>query len=224
MRLLIVEDELEMAGALEAAFRRVDILTDHVATLAEARSVLEYQNYDTIILDLSLPDGDGLEFLATLRKANHPTPVVILTAKGRLAERVTGLNHGADDYLPKPFAFEELLARLRAVTRRPNHLGAPKARFGRLTLDFEFREVRVDGLALKLPRRELLVLEALMRRAGRIVPRENLMEAVFGFADDVQSNTLDTHVSRLRGKLARTDAGLVIRRARGIGYALMEST
>lgn len=213
-----------MAGALEAAFRRVDILTDHAATLTEAGLMLECQQHDAIVLDLSLPDGDGLEFLATLRQANHATPVVILTAKGRLAERVIGLNHGADDYLPKPFAFEELLARLRAVTRRPSQLSALKARFGRLTLDFEFREVRVEGRSLNLPRRELLVLEALMRRAGRIVPRDSLMEAVFGFDDDVQTNALDTHVSRLRGKLARCDAGLVIHRARGIGYALMEST
>lgn len=212
-----------MAGALAAAFRRVDILTDHAASLAEAGSMLECQYYDAIILDLSLPDGDGLEFLAILRQANHPTPVVVLTARGRLTERVIGLNHGADDYLPKPFAFEELLARLRAVTRRPSQLGTAKARFGRLTLDLEFREVRVEGQALDLPRRELLVLEALMRRAGRIVPRESLMEAVFGFEDDVQSNALDSHISRLRGKLARTDAGLVIHRARGIGYALMES-
>lgn len=224
MRLLIVEDELETARALQSAFRRVDILTDHAASLADATSMLECQNYDAITLDLSLPDGDGLEFLATLREANHLTPVVILTANGRLAERVVGLNHGADDYLTKPFAFEELLARLRAVTRRPHQMVAGKARFGRLTLDFEFREARVDGLALNLPRRELLVLEILMRRAGRIIPRENLMEAVFGFADDVQSNALDTHISRLRSKLAGADAGLVIQRARGIGYALMEST
>lgn len=223
MRLLIVEDELETASALQSAFRRVDILTDHATSVADATSMVECQNYDAITLDLSLPDGDGLEFLAALREANHLTPVVILTANGRLAERVVGLNHGADDYLTKPFAFEELLARLRAVTRRPHQLAAGKGRFGRLTLDFEFREVRVDGLPLNLPRRELLVLETLMRRAGRIVPRENLMEAVFGFADDVQSNALDSHVSRLRGKLAEADAGLVIRRARGIGYALMES-
>ncbi|MDQ0472042.1 response regulator transcription factor [Labrys wisconsinensis] len=222
MRLLLVEDEPEMAMALQSALRRHDIVADHAEGLATASEMIEAGTYDVIVLDRGLPDGDGLSFIPTLRRRDIKIPVLVLTARGRLAERVAGLDGGADDYLAKPFAFAELLARLRAVMRRPEQLRPVVVRLGRLTLDLDHREAQVEGMRFDLPRRELLVLEALMRRVGRMVTREVLMEAVFGLADEVQSNTLDSHVSRLRRKLADADADVVINGIRGVGYVLME--
>jgi len=222
VRLLLVEDEPEMAMALQSALRRHDIVADHAEGLATASEMIEAGTYDVIVLDRGLPDGDGLSFIPTLRRRDIKIPVLVLTARGRLAERVAGLDGGADDYLAKPFAFAELLARLRAVMRRPEQLRPVVVRLGRLTLDLDHREAQVEGMRFDLPRRELLVLEALMRRVGRMVTREVLMEAVFGLADEVQSNTLDSHVSRLRRKLADADADVVINGIRGVGYVLME--
>ncbi|MDH7796807.1 DNA-binding response OmpR family regulator [Beijerinckia sp. GAS462] len=222
VRLLLVEDEPEMAAALQSALQRHGILADHAEELAIAFEMVEIGTYDAIILDLGLPDGDGLSLIPRLRRQKIRTPVIVLTARGGLAERVAGLDGGADDYLPKPFAFAELLARLRAVMRRPEQLQPMLAELGRLSLDLDHREAKVDGMRFILPRRELLVLEALMRRAGRMVTRETLMAAVFGLADEVQSNTLDSHISRLRRKLADANANVTINGIRGVGYMLME--
>lgn len=222
MRLLVVEDEPEMALALQSALRRHDMIADHADTLASAMEMIPLGSYDAIILDRGLPDGDGLSLIPRIRQYRASIPVIVLTARGRLAERISGLDSGADDYLPKPFAFDELLARLRAVMRRPDHLRPMAVKLGRLSLDLDHREARVENMRFDLPRRELLVLEALMRRAGRMVPREILMEAVFGMGDEVQSNTLDSHVSRLRRKLADADAGVTINGVRGVGYMLLE--
>jgi len=222
MRLLLVEDEPEMAAALETALRRQDILVDRADGLELAREMAMEDLYDAIVLDRGLPDGDGLSLIPFLRSRHSRTPIIVLTARGRLPERVAGLDLGADDYLAKPFAFEELLARLRAVMRRPSQLRSMIVRVGRLAFDLEHREATVEGMPLDLPRRELLVLEALMRRAGRMVTRETLMEAVFGFADEVQSNTLDSHISRLRRRFADADSDVSIKGIRGVGYILME--
>ncbi|KQV27088.1 two-component system response regulator [Rhizobium sp. Root1203] len=222
MRLLLVEDEPEMAKALQSALKRHDMLADHAGDLSAACEMIEAVSYDAVVLDRGLPDGDGLTFIPTLRSLNQRIPVIVLTARGRLAERVAGLDGGADDYLAKPFAFEELLARLRALMRRPDYLRPMVVRLGRLSLHLDHREADVDGMAVKLPRRELLVLEALMRRAGRLVTREVLMDAVFSFSDEIQANTLDSHISRLRRKLADANADVVINGVRGVGYVLME--
>lgn len=222
MRLLLIEDEPQMVEALRAAFARHDILVDAVATIADAELIVRDGAYDAALLDRQLPDGDGLRFVASLRKRGDTLPVIVLTAMGHVPDRVAGLDLGADDYICKPFDFDELLARLRAVLRRPETLAAPSIAIGRLTFDPTHREVRVNGVPLCLPRRELLVLESLVRRAGRMVPRANLMEAVFGFDDEIQSNALDSHISRLRRRLAEADAGLVINVIRGVGYLLRE--
>ncbi len=220
MRLLLVEDEPQMAEALTAALSRYDIIVDHAPTLDIAENAARNNVHDVIVLDRQLPDGDGLTLLTYLRSIRSIVPVIVLTAKGALADRVSGLDLGADDYLAKPFAVEELLARIRALLRRPATMAPTTARLGRLEFSLDSREVRVDGELIDLPRRELLVLEALVRRQGRTVLRSALEEAVYSFDDEIQSNALDSHVSRLRKKLADTQAGVEIHAIRGVGYLL----
>jgi DNA-binding response OmpR family regulator len=220
VRILLVEDETELAVALAAALARHHAVVDHVPTLAAASAALASGVHDAVLLDRQLPDGDGLSLLPQLRARHIDTPVIVLTARGGLEDRVSGLDHGADDYLAKPFAVEEVLARLRAVLRRPGRVEADTLRIGRLCFDPRHREASIDGAPLLLPRRELLVLETLLQRQGRTVLRSALEEAVFGFDDAVQPNALDTHVSRLRGKLVR--AGVEIHGIRGVGYLLRE--
>ncbi|MET4088125.1 DNA-binding response OmpR family regulator [Bradyrhizobium sp. S3.5.5] len=220
MRILLVEDEAEMAGALASALKRYDMIVDHVPTLAEAEEAISADVHAAVLLDRQLPDGDGLALIPKLRARADGVPIIVLTARGELADRVAGLDSGADDYLAKPFAVEELLARLRAVLRRPAGVQPDIIRAGRLAFDFGHREASVDGAPLELPRRELLVLEALVRRMGRTVLRSALEEAVYSFDDEIQSNALDTHVSRLRRKLAEADAYVEIHGIRGVGYLL----
>lgn len=224
MRVLLVEDEPEMVTALRAALARHDMLVDHASHLHEAEAIAAEGNYDAIVLDRQLPDGDGLSLIPKLRERGSAVPVLVLTARGELADRVSGLDKGADDYLGKPFAFEELLARLRALLRRPASVQSDIARIGRLAFDSGHREASINGRPLDMPRRELLLLEALLHRMGRMVQRSVLMEAVYGLDDAVQPNALDTHVSRLRRKLAESDAGVTINGVRGLGYVLRETT
>jgi len=209
-----------MAGALASALKRYDMIVDHVPTLAEAEEAISADVHAAVLLDRQLPDGDGLALIPKLRARADGVPIIVLTARGELADRVAGLDSGADDYLAKPFAVEELLARLRAVLRRPAGVQPDIIRAGRLAFDFGHREASVDGAPLELPRRELLVLEALVRRMGRTVLRSALEEAVYSFDDEIQSNALDTHVSRLRRKLAEADAHVEIHGIRGVGYLL----
>lgn len=223
MRVLLVEDEPEMAAALRAALKKYDVVVDHVATLADAAEVVRHNAYAAVLLDRRLPDGDGLSLIPGLRAQGAGIPVIVLTARGGLADRVEGLDKGADDYLAKPFAVEELLARLRAVLRRPAGVLTETVAMGRLSFNFADREASVDGRPLALPRRELLVLETLLRRSGRAVPRATLEDAVYGIDDEIQSNALDTHVSRLRRKLSDACAGIEIHGIRGIGYLLRAS-
>jgi len=220
LRVLLVEDEPDMASALAAALKRYDMVVDLVATLADAEEAVASSAYEAILLDRQLPDGDGLSLIPKLRAKGVSVPVIVLTARGELADRVAGLNGGADDYLGKPFAVEELLARLRAVLRRPADLSSETVKLGRLSFDLGNREASVAGLPLDLPRRELLVLETLLRRMGRTVARSFLEEAVYSIDDEIQSNALDTHVSRLRRKLSEARADIEIHAIRGVGYLL----
>ncbi len=223
MRVLLVEDEPQMASALVAALKNYDMVVDHVSMLADAEEAVFVNAYAAILLDRQLPDGDGLTLISKLRARGAGVPVIVLTARGELPDRIAGLNTGADDYLGKPFAIEELLARLRAVLRRPADLPAEALRLGRLLFDVGNREASVDGRPLDLPRRELLVLEALLRRMGRTVARSALEEAVYSIDDEIQSNALDTHVSRLRRKLSEARAEIEIHGIRGVGYLLKHS-
>jgi len=222
MRILLVEDEAEMAAALASALKAYDMVVDHVPTLAEAEEAISAEVHSAVLLDRQLPDGDGLALIPKLRARADGVPIIVLTARGDLADRITGLDSGADDYLAKPFAVEELLARLRAVLRRPASLQLDIIKAGRVAFDCSHREVAIDGQPLDLPRRELLVLEALLRRMGRTVLRPTLEEAVYNFDDEIASNALDAHVSRLRRKLADSDAGVEIHSIRGVGYLLKQ--
>lgn len=223
MRLLLVEHELEMAAALSAALGRYDMILDHAPTLDHALAALANHVHDGIILDRQLPDGDGLSLIPRVRALKSGIPVIVLTARGAVDERVRGLDMGADDYLAKPFAVEELLARIRALMRRSPDIAPMTARIGKLVFDFDGRQAQVNGQLLDLPRRELLVLETLARRQGRTVQRSTLEESVYGYDDEIQSNSLDAHVSRLRRKLADTGAGVEIHSIRGVGYLLRPS-
>jgi DNA-binding response OmpR family regulator len=220
LRILLLEDELEMAAALTAALQARDAVVDHVSLLADAEEAALNLPYDVILLDRQVPDGDGLSIVPKLRAAGVDTPVIVLTARGDLDDRIGGLDTGADDYLVKPFAVEELLARLRAILRRPGNVRSEVMNFGKLSYDFGCHDILIDGERLELPRREVLVFEALARRFGRTVPRQALEEAVYGFAEDIQSNTLDAHISRLRRKLASVESDLEIHPVRGIGYLM----
>ncbi|WP_043611519.1 response regulator transcription factor [Ensifer sp. ZNC0028] len=222
MRVLLVEDEKELAGALKAALSHHRMIADHARDLAEAALILNDAVYDVVVLDRKLPDGDGLSLIPVIRARGNTVPVLMLTALDDLADRVAGLDGGADDYIGKPFAFEELLARLRALARRPVPVQSDVVTVGRLSFDLAHCEASVAGAPLKMPRRELLVLETLTRRMGRMVLRPALMEAVFGLDDEIQSNALDTHISRVRRKLADADAGVTINGIRGVGYLLRE--
>ncbi|QNQ08995.1 response regulator transcription factor [Sphingomonas alpina] len=222
MRILLIEDEMEMAAALRTVLEREGYVVNHVASLADAREALLSGCGDLVLLDRTLPDGDGLSLLAELRQGNPGMPVIVITARGDVIDRVSGLDHGADDYLAKPFAMEEMLARIRAVRRRPTTRPSQQVQLGQLVYDLVNSEAIVAGKRLDLPRRELLVLAALMRRRGRTVQRGALEDAVYGFDDEIQSNTLDSHISRLRRRLAEAGAEVEIHAIRGVGYLLCQ--
>ncbi|KKC38143.1 transcriptional regulator [Devosia epidermidihirudinis] len=218
MRILLVEDEMDMATALTAALSRHDIVVDHARTLEIAEEACRSGVHDAVLLDRKLPDGDGLSLIPVFRREQAGLPIIVLSALGSPENRVAGLDHGADDYLAKPFSTEELLARLRAVMRRPAQMGASMVSVGLLRFNLTAREAEVDGKPLELTRRELLALEVLVRRSGRTVTRSALEEAVYGFDDEIASNSLDAHISRLRRKL--TGAQVEIHGIRGLGYLL----
>ncbi len=220
MKILLVEDELELADTLRDALERERFIVDHVDRLDVAHEAALTGAYDLVLLDRTLPDGDGLSLVSPLRTARPGLPVIVLSARDRITDRVEGLDEGADDYLVKPFAFDELLARIPAVRRRPASIEVENVYVGKLAFDLTHDEASVGGERLILGRRELRVLAALTKRRGRTVLREVLEQAVYGFDDEVQSNALDSHVSRLRRKLAEADAGVEIHPIRGVGYLL----
>lgn len=223
MRLLLVEDEPDMAALLRGALARHDFVTDCVPSIEFAIEAIETVAHDLIILDRQLGDGDGASLIALIRKRRPHTPIVVLSARGGTNDRIEGLNLGADDYLAKPFVVDELVARLRAVLRRPSQVETAPIAMGNLSLDLGHGEVFVDGDKVDLPRREYLVLESLMRRAGRTVRRAVLEEEVYGSDDEIQSNSLEAHISRLRRKLADAGSAVEIHPVRGVGYLLRQS-
>jgi DNA-binding response OmpR family regulator len=220
MRILIVEDEPEMVELLSSALARHDFVADGVASIGLAQAAIDMLPYDLILLDRTLRDGDGATLIAYIREARPHTPTIVISARGAARDRVEGLNMGADDYLPKPFTIDELLARMHAVLRRPNRVETAPLSMGNVSLDQEHNEVAVNGDPLPLPRREYLVLESLMRRSGRTVRRASLEDEVYGVDDEIQSNSLEAHISRLRRKLIDAGSTVVIHPVRGVGYLL----
>lgn len=223
MRILLVEDELELVGPLSTALERERFVVDHTDSIEVAREAAALTAYDLALLDRTLPDGDGLSLVSELRAANPGLPIMMLTARGGVSDRIAGLDMGADDYLVKPFYLDELLARIRALRRRPAELASDEIRLGSLVFRLANEEALVSGTRLDLTRRETRVLATLIKRCRRAVLREALEQSVFGFDDDVQGNALDTHVSRLRKKLRDADAGVRIHAIRGVGYLLNEA-
>lgn len=224
MRILLVEDELQLAEALRAALERERFVVDHADRVATAREAAMTACFDLVLLDRTLPDGEGLSLVPALRASNPGLPIIVLSARGEVSDRIVGLDEGADDYLIKPFSLDEMLARIRAIRRRPAELAGEEIRVGSLVFDLSNEEATVAGVRMELPRRELRVLAALIKRRGRTVLRDSLEQAVFGFDDEVQSNTLDSHISRLRRKLSDADAGIEIHAIRGVGYLLRGSS
>lgn len=220
MRLLIVEDERRMADLTAEAFRGAGFAVDGVATAADGEAAIAATAYDAVVLDLGLPDRDGTGLLAYLGRKSERPPVLVLTARDAVEDRVAGLDAGADDYLVKPFAMVELVARVKALLRRPGGALGLRLEAGNVVLDTVGRDVQVAGQAVPLARHELAILEHLLRRLGRVVPKAVLEEKLYGMGEEPASNAVPVHVHHLRRKLVEASADCVIHTVRGVGYFL----
>ncbi|AOZ04310.1 DNA-binding response regulator (plasmid) [Cupriavidus sp. USMAHM13] len=216
MRVILIEDEPWLGEAVRDQIEKDGHPTDFVASLAEARRHLAAANYDLILLDLLLPDGRGLDFLRELRAGGSTVPVIILTALDQVSNRIAGLNAGADDYLVKPFDLSELSARVSAVSRRYSGNPNPVVKLGELHIDTAGRSVMRGDAHVDLTASEWALLEALIQRPGMIVSRSRLEDRLYSFNEEIGSNTIEVHMSRLRKKLGAD----VIETLRGLGYRL----
>ena len=221
MKLLLVEDDAEGAAYLKKALSESGHIVDHAAVGREGLLLAAGEPYDVIVLDRMLPQMDGLAILRTIRASGVKTPVLLLTALGGIDDRVEGLEAGGDDYLVKPFAMAELLARINALARRPpTQEVRTSMQIADLHLDLLSRQVTRAGQRVELQPREFQLLEYLMRHAGRVVTRTMLLESVWDFHFDPKTNIVETHMSRLRGKIDRGRAQELIHTVRGAGYCL----
>jgi len=224
MRLLLIEDHQRFAEHVKDGLEKEGFAVDAVESASGGEDAISTVQYDAIILDLGLPDSDGLSLLRSWRDNGDQTPVLILTARDGIDDRVLGLNSGGDDYLLKPFAMEELIARIRALLRRPGGVLGLVITAGNVSFDTTAREVQVDERTIAIPRRELGVLEQLMRRNGRVVPKDVLEDKIYGFGKEISSNSVEVHVSRLRKRLAGAGANIKVHTLRGVGYLLSEES
>ena len=222
MRLAVVEDNPELARLLAQGLKAEGYETDVLTTVAAARAAVSTTRYAALILDLGLPDGDGLSILRRDRQSQDPLPVLVLTARGGVHDRVNGLRSGADDYLVKPFALEELVARLEALLRRPGHLLGRSLQLANLVFDTESRQAFIDDKPQTLSAREVAVLELLMRRRGHVVSKKLLEDQIFGLSGEVASNAVEVYVHRLRKQLSEHGAKVQIHTVRGVGYIMAE--
>ena len=216
MRILLVEDDRSLANGLQTALRREGLAVDHVTTGKAALQAVQADAPDLIILDLGLPDMDGLEVLNSLRSGQQAPLVMVLTARDTTADKISGLDRGADDYLAKPFEMPELLARLRALERRITAVQTSDITIGPVTLDTLTHTVSVDGQDVELPRREFMLLKALMENPGRVMSREKLESRLYGWGEELASNSIEVHIHHVRKKIP---AGF-IKTIRGIGYTV----
>ena len=201
MRVLVVEDDPMIGRAVEAGLRHGGYAVDWVRDGADAARALANGVYELALLDLGLPRRDGLEILKNVRRSGGTLPVLIITARDSVADRIAGLDAGADDYLMKPFNLDELLARVRAVLRRHQGRSSPEMTYGALTVDPVQHRVFFQGVEVELSAREFAVLEALMKEPGAVVTREKLEDAVYGWGEEVGSNSIEVHLHHLRRKL-----------------------
>lgn len=220
MRTLLVDHHADLTRAVRVALGDSGFAVDVVGTLEQASSAFFCASYEILLLELALPDGDGLGWLRQLRSDGYSVPAVIMSSLDDLEKRIAIFNGGADDFLLKPVSTDELIARMRAILRRSTQMTDPIVAFGNLDFDPIARQVFVAGHPLIIARRELCILEHLLNRAGRIVPRAQLEDHLYSFNDEVSGNALEVGIYRLRGHLSRSGATPRIKTVRGIGYVL----
>ncbi len=216
MRVLLVEDDALLGEGLYTGLKQDGYAVDWIQDGDSAEVALSVEHFDILILDLGLPKQDGLQVLQKLRSKDDPIPVLILTARDSLDDRIKGLDIGADDYMVKPFDLEELNARMRALLRRSAGRAVPQLVHGNLTLDPAAHEVHCNGVAVDLPPKEFALLQALLESVGRVISKTKLQETLYSWEQDVASNTLEVHIHHLRKKLG---SGF-IRTIRGVGYII----
>ncbi|MGV2497600.1 response regulator [Pelagerythrobacter aerophilus] len=214
MRILIVEDDEVLLEGLRAGLAIEGFVTDAVETIEDARHAMDVVEYDAVVLDIALPDGSGLDLLHEWRRAGVVTPVLLLTARNAIRDRIEGLDGGADDYLGKPFDLDELGARIRAIGRRAKGVASTALVWRDIEIDVAHREVRRGGEPVTLSRREFAVLQILFEQPGRVFSRAQLEDRLYGWQEEVGSNAVEVHIHNLRGKLGRD----LIETVRGEGY------
>ncbi len=222
MRLLLVEDSARLSELLCRTLGREGFAVDAVGRADDAEAAIGATSYEMMLLDLGLPDRDGMELLREIRRRGIATPVLVLTSRDGKQDVVEGLNGGADDYLAKPFAMDELLARIRALLRRPGQPLGVVLRHGNIEFDTVERRIRVDGRDIDLSRRESGALECLMRRDERVVSKGDLEQSLYGFEEEVSANAIEVLIHRLRKKLSAAGASAEVHTLRGIGYILSD--
>jgi DNA-binding response OmpR family regulator len=220
MRILLVEDDALVADAIVRGLSMAGFTVDHAGSAELAQAAFGTEQFDLAIVDIGLPAADGLTLLRGLRQAGNATPILILTARYTLQDKMRAFDLGADDFLLKPFEQAELAARCKAIIRRSNLAPGGAVRLGRLSIDLIGHQLHLDSQPIELTRREWAVLEALTHNLGRVVSKDRLLRALSGWEQDLTANALETHVSRLRSKLSEA---AVIRAVRGLGYRLEEA-
>ncbi|WOI38926.1 response regulator transcription factor [Alteromonas sp. CI.11.F.A3] len=219
MRILLVEDDRPLSSALKVSLSKANYVVDCVYDGASALNTFKMSQSDIVILDLGLPDQDGLNVLKRIRKTNPVLPVLILTARDKTTDKISGLDAGADDYLPKPFEIDELLARLRVLERRLGTASQSVITVKNVSLDTAHHTLTIEGDKVHLPRRELMLLKALIENAGRILSKHQLESKLYEWGEEVASNTIEVHISHLRKKVPEN----FIRTIRGVGYCISNS-
>ena len=221
MKVLIVEDQLRLGRLLQQGIQECSYTATLVGSCRAARDALCETGYDAVVLDLGLPDGDGLDLLQEWRRNGFTEPVLILSARDTVIDRIKGLDIGADDYLPKPFSLEELLARIRSLLRRHSAVKETVLEYKGIRLDLLGHTVQIDGKPLDLTSREYALLEIFMQNVGRILPRTLISEKIWDAHYDVDTNLLDVYMSRLRTKLDAFSGQPFFKTVRGVGYQLI---
>lgn len=216
MRILLVEDDELLGDGILTGLKQHNHVVDWVKDGISAEQAIEVESFDMVILDLGIPRKDGIDVVTTLRKKENHTPVLILTARDTTDDKIKGLNAGADDYMAKPFDLDELEARIRALHRRNAGAASTVITRGNLELDPASHNATLDGVSLNMPRREFTLLQKLLENQGRVISRDNLLQSLYGWSDEVDSNTLEVHIHNLRKKLGTK----TIRTIRGVGYMI----